>query len=253
MKYPSIFATLLLTICCERASAQVFFYNDPAVSTTGTIVFNDILSGGVSTTAFSPVIPFGYQPMPNLGWMTYASTGAPHVDSASMNLDIDQVPGGPGSIPWFAATATLSQAASVNGDTALLTGTVQTGFEGFMNGVNPSALLGLLGYSVSGILGTNTGAFATLNAQLDYYVTGGPLIGSLIWNQTFTGAGPYSGTVIPTWSGGPLTSNLITVNGFIQLQADPSSISIAPVPEPTAGVSLFLGAAALGVRRRRAK
>lgn len=253
MKISPLLAALLLTVCCGHASAQVIFYNDPGVSTTGSVTFNDTASGGTSTTVFSPTIPFGFQAMPNLGWMTYASTGLPHIDSASMNVDIDQVPGGPGSIPWFAATATLSQTLNNNGDTAVLTGTMQTGFEGFMTGVNPGALLGLLSYSVSGVLGANTGAFAQLNAQLDYYETGGPFIGSLVWNSgLITGAGSYSTTVTPTWSGGPLTSNLITVNGFITLQADPSSISITPVPEPTAWVSALFGAVALAGRRRRA-
>ena len=187
--------------------------------------------------------------------MSYASTGFPHVDTARMSVDITQAPGGPLSMPWFAATAQLFQAGNVTGDTALLTATVSAGFEGFMTTTNPSSLLALLGYSVSGIIGTNPGAFASLNAQLDYYVGGGgPLIGSLIWNYSNVTPGPYAATVLPTWVGAAtLGSNLIDVTGSINLQADPSSISITPVPEPTVFASLFLGAATLAGRRRRAE
>ena len=132
-----------------------------------------------------------------------------------------------------------------------------------MTGADPAAaaLAGLLDYSVSGFIGFNLGAFASLNAVLTYTETvGGAPIGTLTWNyfnSTFGSFGPVP--VTPVWApdilnlGGLLTSNLITVNGVITLQADPSSISIAPVPEPTAWVSLFLGAAALAGQRRRGK
>lgn len=251
MKISPLLATILLAVCAERASAQIFLYNGIGVATTGNIIFNDTPAGGFldpNPTSFGP----GDLPMNLFGWMNYTS-GAGHVDSATMNVDITQTVT---SIPWFAVTATLSQATSVNGDTAILTAASQTGFEGFMTGVNPALSTPLLGYAVSGILGTNTGAFVSLNAQLDYYVTGGPLVGSLFWNYSNFTPGPYATTVNPVWVGGVLPGNLITVIGSLTLQADPSSISIAPahpVPEPTACVSLFLGAAALAGRRRRAK
>lgn len=128
-----------------------------------------------------------------------------------------------------------------------------------MTGVNPSSLLALMAYSVSGIVGTNPGAFASMTATLNYNQTvGGAPIGKLIWNFSTTTPGAFSVPVIPVWVAAPspiLTSNLVTVSGTITLQADPSSISIAPlnpVPEPTTLVSALLGAAALAGRRRRA-
>jgi len=258
MKYTAALAALLLGLCAERGSAQVLLYNVVGVPTTGSITFDDTLSGGATTTNLSPVIILLDQPMNNLGWMTYTSTGFPHVDTASMTVDITQAlfPAGPLSIPWFAATASLVQTGSNTGDTAVLTGVVSAGFEGFMATSNPSSLLALLGYNVSGSVGTNPGAFASLNAQLDYYdSTGVPfLVGSLFWNYSNVTPGAFATTVFPTWVGAPtLGANLIDVNGFITLQADPSSISISPVPEPTTFASLFLGAAMLAGRRRRTK
>ena len=256
MKYSPSLAALLLALCAERAAAQVHIYNVAGTTTTGAIVFNDTASGGASTTSPSPFYPPGDLQMNNLGWMSYASTGSPHVDTASMTVDITQAPfpAGPMSIPWFAATASLAQTGSGTGDTASLMATVSAGFEGPMTMSSPPSLLPLLGYNVSGTIGTNTGAFASLNAQLDYYPGGGgPLIGSLNWDYLNTTPGPYTATVFPRWVGAPtLGSSLIDVNGFIQLQADPSSISIDPVPEPGTFASLFLGAATLASRRRRA-
>ncbi len=275
MKYPSILATLLLTLCCERASAQVYLFNGAGTSTIGAVFYNDAPSGGTFTSDFFPVVGFvGDQAMfiPPLGpvlaptpLINYTSA-FPHVDSAFMNVDITQTPfpGLPGTtgIPWFAATASLSQVGSVSGDTASLSATMGAGFEGFMTGADPAAaaLAGLLDYSVSGIIGTNPGAFASLNAVLTYTETvGGATIGTLTWNYTNSIPGFYSVPVTPSWTPnllvtpGPLTSNLIRVNGVITLQADPSSISIRPVPEPTAWFSLFLGAAALAGQRRRGK
>ena len=257
MKYPPILATLIITLCAGHASAQVLLYNVFGSPTTGNIVFNDTASGGTTTTVTSgiPALPLDL-PMNNIGWMTYAST-VPHVDTASMTVDINQAPGGPGSIPWFSATASLQQTGAVTADTALLTSNVGAGFEGFMTPVNPSALLALLGYNVSGVVGTNPGAFASFNAQLDYYdssVVVPFLVGSLFWSYSNFTPGSYATTVTPTWVGAPtLGSNLIDVSGFIQLSADPSSISIAPVPEPSALASLFVGAVALASRRRRGK
>ena len=257
MKYPALLATLLSALCAEHASAQVLIYNVFGTPTTGNIVFNDTASGGTTTTVTSgiPALPLDL-PMNNIGWMTYAST-VPHVDTASMTVDINQAPGGPGSIPWFSATASLAQTGITTGDTAFLTSNVGAGFEGFMTPVNPSSLLALLGYSVSGVVGTNPGAFASFNAQLDYYDSAlvvPAYLGSLVWSFSNVIPGPYATTLFPIWTGGPtLGSNLIDVSGFIQLSADPSSISIAPVPEPSALASLVVGAVALAGRRRRGK
>ena len=261
MKLPPILSSLVLALsafAAERASAQVLIYNVLGTPTNGNIIFNDTVSGGTSTTISSgiPVLPLDL-PMNNIGWMTYTSTGFPHVDSASMTVDITQAPGGPGSIPWFSATASLAQTGAVTGDTAFLTSNVSAGFEGFMTPVNPASLTPLLGYLVSGIVGTNPGAFASFTAQLDYYDSS-PItpvfVGSLFWNFSTTTPGPFATPVYPTWVGVPtLGSNLIDVSGFIQLSADPSSISIRPVPEPAAMASLLLGAVALASRRRREK
>ena len=258
MKTSPLLISLVLALCAERTEAQVLIYNVFGTPTAGNIIFNDTASGGTSTTVTSgiPALPLDL-PMNNIGWMTYTSTGFPHVDSGSMTVDINQAPGGPGSIPWFSATGSLAQAGAVTGDTAFLTSNVSAGFEGFMTPVNPASLTPLLGYLVSGIVGTNPGAFASFTAQLDYYDSSliiPVLVGSLNWSFSTTTPGPFATPVYPTWVGAPtLGSNLIDVSGFIQLSADPSSISITPVPEPAAMASLLLGTVALASRRRREK
>ena len=270
MKYPSILATLLFTLCAERASAQVILFNGTGTVTTGAVIYNDAASGGDFTFDFFPGFvgdQLMYPPLTSTNLIAYTSA-FPHVDSATMNVDITQTPfpGANAGIPWFAATASLSQVGPpLTGTIATLTAIVNTGFEGFMTGADPTAAAaaGLLDYSVSGIIGTNPGAYASLNAFLTYTETvGGATIGTLTWSYTNLLVGSFGPVAVtPTWApnllvtglSGQLSSNLISVYGNITLEADPSSISIAPVPEPTAWVSLFLGAAALAGQRRRGK
>ena len=123
-----------------------------------------------------------------------------------------------------------------------------------MSGVSLAASLPLLGYNVSGVVGANSAAYVNFNAQADFYDSGGFFVSSLIWNYTNTTPGAFSTTVNPIFIGSPvLTDNLMTVNSIIQLQADPSSISITPtvvVPEPATGLLALVGVAALVARRR---
>ena len=233
-------------------SAAVVYLFDPAL-TSGSVSFDDTLAGGVVTTPSAPVVT------PNAGiwrtmnypaYLTYAS-GAPHVDSASLTLDITQTGSG---VPWFAATASLAQAANVNGDTAYLTAVSTSYFEGIMSGVSLAASLPLLSYNVSGVVGVNSSAFVNLTAQADFYDSGGFFVASLLWNYNNTTPGAFSTVVIPTFIGSPvLTDNLMTVNNLFKLTADPSSISVTPtvVPEPTAGLFALLGVAGLFAYRRR--
>lgn len=244
--------SLILSITCGNSSAIVYLF-DPAL-TSGSVSFDDTLAGGFSGAVGAGVVT------PNAGiWrtMNYPSyqtyiSGGPHVDSASMSLDITQTASG---VPWFAATASLAQAGTVNGDTAYLTAVSTSFFEGLMSGVNLPASLPLLGYNVSGVVGVNSAAYVNFNAQADYFDSGGFYVSSLIWNYTNTTPGAFSTTVYPTFAGSPfLTDNLMTVNSLIQLQADPSSISITPtvvVPEPATGLLALVGVAALAARRRR--
>jgi hypothetical protein len=243
--------SFIVAVTCGTSPAVVYLF-DPAL-TSGSATFDDTLSGGVLTTVSAAVVT------PNAGiwrtmnypaYLTYAS-GVPHVDSASLTLDITQTVSG---VPWFAATASLSQAANVNGDPAYLTSVSTSYFEGIISGVNLAASLPLLAYNVSGVVGANSGAYVILNAKTDFYDSGGFYVSSLLWNYTNTTAGAFSTVVVPTLGGPPvLTDNLMTVNSFLQLQADPSSISITPtnVPEPSAWVCLLGGLAAVAVRRRR--
>lgn len=244
--------SLILSITCGNSLAIVYLF-DPAL-TSGSVAFDDTLAGGVLTTVSAGVVT------PNAGiwrtmnypsYQTYTS-GGPHVDSASMTLDITQTASG---VPWFAATASLSQAGVVNGDTAYLTSVSTSFFEGIMSGVSLAASLPLLGYNVSGVVGANSAAYVNFNAQADFYDSGGFFVSSLIWNYTNTTPGAFSTTVNPIFIGSPvLTDNLMTVNSIIQLQADPSSISITPtvvVPEPATGLLALVGVAALVARRRR--
>ena len=244
--------SLILSITCGKSSAIVYLF-DPAL-TSGSVSFDDTLAGGFSSAVGAGVVT------PNAGiwrtmnfpaYQTYVS-GGPHVDSASMNLDITQTATG---VPWFAATTSLAQAGTVNGDTAYLNGVSTSFFEGIMSGVSLVGSLPLMGYTVSGVVGANSGAYVKLTAKTDYYDSLGFPIASVFWNYTNSTPGAFSAPVIPTWSGSPvLTDNLITVNSFIQLEADPSSISMTPmvaVPEPATGLLALVGVAAFAARRRR--
>jgi hypothetical protein len=90
--------SLILSITCAKSSAVVYLF-DPAL-TSGAVSFDDTLAGGFSGAVGAGVVT------PNAGiwrtmnypaYQTYVST-VPHVDSASMNLDITQTATG---VPWF--------------------------------------------------------------------------------------------------------------------------------------------------------
>jgi hypothetical protein len=240
-----------LIISTASTSATVFLFDPSPAKTQGTLSFNDTTAGGYSETVFA------VNPLPNAGiwhtmnfpgYLNYASVG-PHVDSANLTLDITQVAG----VPWFAATAGLSQAANVSGDTATLSVQFASYFEGTMSGTSLLAAIPSMGYNVSGVVGGHLGSFVSFSAQTDFFDNANVLIATLGWTYSNTTPGPFAALVLPTFFvGGPvLTDNLITVQGFITLQADPSSISISPVPEPTSLALLVLGGAMWFVRGKK--
>ena len=246
---PITLCGFLVGALAQTSSAVVYLF-EPSL-TSGAVNFNDTTAGGTSTTVTAPIVvpnAGAWHTMNYPGYMSYTSA-SPHVDSASINVDITQTATG---VPWFATTGSIAQAGIVNGDTAILAANMTSFFEGPMVGVNLAASLPLMAYNVTGVVGTNSAAFVTLFGQLDYYDNLGFFMSSVFWNYTNTTPGPFSFPVTPTLVGSPvLTDNLITVNGFYHLQADPSSISFAPVPEPAS----WAGALACGgltfLRRRR--
>lgn len=244
-------SALLLTLTCGTSSAAVFLLLP--TSTTGTGSFDDSTSGGFSETLTAPTITPNsgiWRTMNYPGFLTYAS-GGPHVDSASLTVDITQAAG----VPFFQATGALTQAASSLSDVATLTFQFASYFEGSMTGTPVLPATALMGLNVSGTVGTLAGEYVDFQMKEFYFDNLNNPIGDLTWtyNNSTPGA-TFSTTVFPVWSGSPiLTDNLITVNGFVTVSADPSSISFAPaiVPEPTVSVCLLAGAASLALRRRR--
>lgn len=244
-------------VALSAASAQVSLLLP--TSTFGTGSFVDAPSGGYSETLTAPTITPNagvWRTMDYPGFFSFSSVG-PHVDSASLNMGITQTVAGSASMPFFSAAGSMTQLASSVGDVATLGFQFQSYFEGFMLGANPALALASLGINVSGTVGSVAGEYVSFNMQQDYF--GPAYIGTLAWSYTNSTPGASFGlTVLPTWTfagGSPtLTNNLISVQGFINVQADPSSISFAPVVAPEPGsLSLLLAAGIwMGSRRRRA-
>jgi hypothetical protein len=249
MKLILLLSSLVFSL--ESASGVVFLFEPNPGLTHATFAFDDTLSGGYSESVFAPIVPPNsgiWHTMNYPGYLVYSSAG-PHVDSASLSLDITQA----GGVPWFAANGSLSQSANLAGDMANMSVQFSSYFEGTMTGTSLAAALGSMSYNVSGVVSAHAGSYVNLNAQSYFYDHLGNFVASLGWSYSNVTPGAFSATVTPTIlsSGLFLTDNLITVNGFITLQADPSSISITPVPEPSSFVFLLLGAAVLPVFRKR--
>lgn len=253
MKFlPRLVGITALCITIQSASATVFLFDPNPIKTYANLTFNDTLSGGYTESASASVVAPNagiWRTMNYPGYMNYSST-TPHVDSASLSLDITQA----GGVPWFAGTASLSQAANVAADVATLNVTFASYFEGTMSGTSLIAAMPLMAYNVSGVVSSHGGDYVNFNAQTDFYDNATNFIASIGWFYSNNTPGSFSTTVLPTLLVGSLflTDNLITAQGFITLQADPSTISItpAPVPEPASAALLLLGAAVL-LRRRK--
>jgi hypothetical protein len=232
----------------------VTLYNPSA--TTGTGSFDDTVSGGFSETLASPTLFGAPAPMNYPGFFAYASAG-PHIDSASLVMGLSQAVAGVASIPFFTASGSIAQVAITTGTTAQLGFQFQSKFEGFMVGADPNLALTFLGINISGTVGPTPGEYVNLTMQ-QIYIDCVTLnnIGTLAWNYSNTTAGLFSATVYPTWTPNfspVLTGNLIDVQGFITVQADPSSLSFASiVPEPgsLSCILLATGLFAAGARRR---
>ena len=244
-------SALILILSCGSSFAAVSLLLP--TSTMGTGAFDDTASAGYSETLSAPTITPNsgiWRTMNYPGFLTYASAG-PHVDSASLTIDITQAAG----VPFFQATGALTQLASSLGDVATLSFQFASYFEGSMIGTPVVPATALMGLNVSGTVGSLAGEYVDFIMKEFYFDNLGNPIGDLTWTyNNSTPSATFGTTVFPTWSGSPiLTDNLITVNGYIIVNADPSSISFAPaiVPEPTVSVCLLVGAAAIGARRRR--
>ncbi len=252
-----LLATSLLSIA--SASAAVNLYKP--TSTIGSGAFDDSTSGGYSETlSVGPLVGI-WAPMDYPGFFSYSSV-SPHVDSASLSMGLTQAPaGGLTSMPFFSATGSLSQVASTLGTVSNLGFQFSSQFEGIMAGADPLLAMTFLGINVSGTVGSVPGEYVSFNMQQTYIDSVSFLnIGTLAW--TYSNSIPsatFSTTIYPTWtwtpSGSPvLTNNLIDIQGFINVQADPSSISFAPaeVPEPGAFALIVLGAGVWASVRRKA-
>ncbi len=244
-------SAVILILTCGSSSAVVNLFLPTSTSGTGT--FNDSVSGGFSETLTPLAITAdGAAPWHFMGYPSYLNyvSGGPHVDSASLTLDITQVAG----VPFFQTAGSLTQIPTTLGTVSTLIFNFSSYFEGLMTGTPVAPALALMGLNVSGTVGPTLGEFVDFQMQQFYFDNLGFPIGNATWsyNNSTPGA-TFSSTVLPVWSGSPvLTDNLITVNGFINVSADPSSISFTPAPEPTVSVCLLIGATALGARRRRA-
>lgn len=218
--------------------------------------FDDSLSGGYSelVSAVNPAPNAGiWHTMNYPGYLNYTSA-VPHLDSAKLNLNITQTAG----VPWFAGAGGLAQVNNTAGNTAMLTVQYASYFEGSMVGTPIIPALSLMAYNVSGIVGTHAGSFVSFQAQIDYFDNNNIFIASIGWNYSNTTPGAFTTTVLPTFMAGSpfLTDNLVTAQGYFQLQADPSSINVAPViptPEPSALALLGVGCAGIMCTRNRKK
>lgn len=238
-----------LVLSCGTSSAVVNLFL--TTSTNGSGAFDDSASGGFSQTLTPLTItPDGAAPWHYMGYPSYLNfvSGGPHIDSASLTLDITQAAG----VPFFQAAGSLSQVPTTLGTVSTLSFQFSSYFEGTMNGTPVAPAVALMGLNVSGTVGPTAGEYVDFIMKEFFFDNLGNPIGDLTWayNNSTPGA-TFGLTILPVWSGLPaLTDNLITVNGYIIVNADPSSISFSPVPEPTSGACLLLGAAVLGSRRR---
>ncbi len=241
--------SLAFALACGNSSAAVFLLLP--TSTTGSGSFIDSPSGGYSEALTAPaIVPNAgiWRTMNYPGFFNYTSAG-PHVDSASLTMDITQAAG----VPFFQAAGSIAQVASSLGDVAQLNFQFQSYFEGTMLGTPVVPATALMGMNLSGTVGALTGEYVDFLMKEFYFDHLGNPIGDLTWAYTnTTTSAVISTTIYPVWSGSPtLTDNLITIQGFIQANADPSSISFTPAPEPSSLSCLLIGATALAARRRR--
>lgn len=241
---------LTLAFTCTTASAVVNLFL--TTITNGSGFFDDTVSGGFSETLPNfTIVADGNAPwhaMNYPGALNYTSGGS-HIDSASLKIDITQAAG----MPFFQATGNMAQVPVTTATVSTLGYQFQSYFEGTMSGTPVTPALGLMGLDVSGTVGPTPGEYVDFVMKQFYLDSLGNAIGNLTWTYNNAIVGPFGPTtILPVWSGGPvLTDNLITVQGFITVTADPSSISFTPAPEPSSLACLLIGATALAARRRR--
>ena len=250
MKIPLLTSCLFISLGCGYASAA------PTLSAggTGTIGFDDISSGGVLTTnALPPTISSS---LPYVWGTPYDSLvpSVGHVDHAAIDLNIQDA----GGMPWVAGNATLTQLVATPGTIAQFS----TNFNLAFTGLNPtddiSLALASMAYHVFGnVGGSSFGPFVFFSQHVDIFNSSSVHIHSLDWtftDQVFNTT--FNVFVTPQLNNYNLASNQIgdssiSMVGTIFLQADPSSISIDPVPEPAAWSSFLLGLGGLLMKRRR--
>ena len=122
----------------------------------------------------------------------------------------------------------------------------------------PLAPISLYNYAVTGNI--QPGGFATFNGVLTYTSAALGLLDQVNYAYLNTTPGPFFATVSGTpTSGAPFTlpaNDTITLNGQFQIIADPASITVSSVPEPSTYAMALAGLACGGYsmfrRRKRA-
>ena len=125
-------------------------------------------------------------------------------------------------------------------------------------GIAPQATISPV-FAISGNVGTKAGAYAQLTGQIDYFVTGTALpVDTVTYSWSQTGAGPFSNPAVTGTAAVGTTPFLspgttLTLEGYFDLLADPTTISLQTIPEPGSAGLLLLGASGLLLRRKRAE